>query len=72
MRSAASFAAVRHESFCKPGMWHQNLTLALNYGGGSHVHADCVVDDFGDLRMVNVYGMTEGPNWRIETRGAEQ
>lgn len=60
--------AVRHEDLCKPGMWFANLTITLGYFGGGHIHADCVVDDYGTLRMVNVYGMTDGPNWRIETR----
>jgi hypothetical protein len=70
--SAASFCSVRHAPFCKPGMWHTNVTMALGYQGEGHIHADCVVDDFGNLIMVNVYGMTDGPNWSVITKGAEE
>lgn len=67
MSIAARFACFRHESFCRPGMWLTNLTVALEYAGDGHLHANCVVDDFGTLRMVEVFGLTDGPVVRVET-----
>jgi hypothetical protein len=39
-------------------MYLANVTGALGEFGGWHVHAHCVVDDFGDLQPVAFSGMT--------------
>lgn len=58
MSAAANWSGFRHERFCRPGMWLMNLTSALEYQGDGHVHADCVVDDFGVLQIVGVRALT--------------
>lgn len=52
----ARFCVHRWECFCRPGMYLCNLSLALNvqWGDRAHVHAHCVVDDFGTLQPVAI------------------
>ncbi len=56
--SDAFYACLRWHTCCKPGMWLANLTHALDWRGNWHVHADCVVDDFGTLVPVSFSGLT--------------
>ena len=57
--SAANASLFRHSSFCKPGMWLANISMALGcIDEGWHLHADCVVDDFGTLVPIEVTGLT--------------
>jgi hypothetical protein len=56
----AEFAFYRWLSCCKPGMYLANLSLALGaeWANHAHIHADCVVDDFGTLQPVRFTGIT--------------
>jgi hypothetical protein len=54
----AQYSIHKWESCCKPGMWLANLSSALGETGAWHVHADCVVDDFGNLVPVAFSGLT--------------
>lgn len=56
--SAAAHSCFRWLDCCKPGMWLANLSLALGHHGQWHVHAHCVVDDFGTLVPVSFVGLT--------------
>lgn len=58
MSTIAGFYIFRHRSFCRPGLWLANLTFAVEYAGAGHVHAHCVVDDFGTLQIVGLSALT--------------
>jgi len=56
---AAPYCIHRHMSGCKPGMWLANLGQALGADWpDAHIHAHCVVDDFGALQPVHFVGLT--------------
>ena len=53
----------RHNVVNRPGLWLQNLSADLQARdqwarAQWHVHAHCVVDDFGNLVPVQIEGMT--------------
>jgi hypothetical protein len=55
----AKHAFHRWCDFCRHGMWLANLSYALGeYLPPWHIHAHCVVDDFGNLVPVAFSGMT--------------
>lgn len=52
-------AAYRWESFCRPGMYLADISQALGCDWPrAHIHAHCVVDDFGTLQPVEFDGLT--------------
>ena len=55
----AAYAVHRWLECCKPGMYLANLSTALDVDWpNAHLHADCVVDDFGTLQPVRFHGVT--------------
>ena len=69
--SNASYCVFRWESFCKPGMWLVNISSALGERDREwHLHAHCVVDDFGDLQPIEFVGLTAQRRAVHEARGA--
>ena len=57
--SNASYCVFRWEPFCRPGMYLWNISSTLGeHDCGWHLHAHCVVDDFGYLKPVEFVGLT--------------
>ena len=52
LASIHNFGIFRHSIVCRPGLWLINLSLGFDWAEGTHVHAHCVVDDFGTLQTV--------------------